>query len=227
MQHLLEFLVQHGYAMVFCWVLLAQAGLPLPAIPLLLAAGALAGSGRLDLWVVTGLSVVAALVSDALWFEIGRRKGSRVLGFLCRVSLEPESCVRRTQQSFSRRGALTLLLAKFVPGLSTAAPPLAGTTGMRWPRFLWLDGAGAVLWTAALVLPGYLFSNRLERLVEHAALTGTWLFAIFTAVVVGFVLIKFARRQAFLHRLRIARIAPEELARLLDSTEPPFVVDLR
>jgi membrane protein DedA with SNARE-associated domain len=227
MQATLDFLVHHGYAVVFTWVLLAQAGIPLPAIPLLLAAGALAGMGRLDLLAILALSLVASLLSDSLWFVIGRRRGGRVLGFLCRVSLEPESCVRRTERNFARRGAITLVLAKFVPGLTTAAPPLAGIVGMSWPRFLLLDGLGALLWTLAFVVPGYAFSNQLERLAEHAALTGAWLAAGFAALVILFVLVKLARRQAFLRRLRIARVTPDELERLLAGPSPPVVVDLR
>ncbi|MBK8099543.1 MAG: VTT domain-containing protein [Planctomycetes bacterium] len=227
MQATLEFLVLHGYAVVFFWVLLSQGGLPLPAIPLLIAAGALAGSGQLDVFAITSLAVVASLLSDAAWFALGRRKGGKVLRFLCRVSLEPESCVLRTQQSFARRGALTVVFAKFVPGLSTAAPPLAGMVGMRWSRFLWLDAAGALLWTSAFVVPGYVFSDQLERVAANAALTGAWLLGIFGAVIAAFVLAKVVRRQRFLRRLRIARVAPEELQRLLDSDERPFVVDLR
>ncbi|MFY9342157.1 MAG: VTT domain-containing protein [Planctomycetota bacterium] len=227
MQVLLDYLVRHGYAVVFFWVLGAQAGLPIPAIPLLLAAGALAGTGHLDLTLLVALSLAASLFSDAAWYLIGRRHGVRVLALLCRISLEPDSCVRRTQQAFSARGARTLLLAKFVPGLSTAAPPLAGMTGMRLPRFLWLDGLGALLWTAAFVGPGYLFSDQLERLAENAALTGTWLLGIFATLVVLWVAARFTQRQLFLRRLRTARIAPADLYQLQQQGAAPFVVDLR
>jgi membrane protein DedA with SNARE-associated domain len=227
MQVLLEFLVRHGYAVVFVWVLVGQAGLPLPAIPVLLAAGALAGTGKLSLAAVLAVSVVASSISDALWFVVGRRAGSRVLALLCRVSLEPETCVRRTESTFARRGALTLVVAKFVPGLNTAAPPLAGTIGMSWRRFLLFNGAGALLWSATFALPGFLFADRLEQIADHAALTGAWLFGILVALVAAFLLAKVVRRYLFLRRLRIARIAPHELRTLLDSGTPPFVVDLR
>jgi membrane protein DedA with SNARE-associated domain len=227
MQALLDFLVRHGYLVVFVWVLIAQAGLPLPALPVLIAAGALAGMGKLEPMAVVLLSLAASLISDAAWFQLGRRRGGSVLKFLCRVSLEPESCVKRTEDTFARRGGVTVVFAKFVPGLNTVAPPLAGMAGMTWPRFLWLDGAGAVLWTLAAVVPGYLFSDELERVAEAAALTGAWVLGILGAIVVLYVLAKFVARQRLLRRLRVARVTPEELHGLLRREPAPFVVDLR
>jgi membrane protein DedA with SNARE-associated domain len=225
MQATLDFLVRHGYAVVFVWVLLGQAGLPLPAVPVLLAAGALAG--KLDLVAVVTLSVAASLHADAAWFVVGRRGGNRVLGWLCKLSLEPESCVRRTESTFTRRGAMTLVVAKFVPGLNTVAPPLAGMIGMSWPRFLLLDGAGALLWTAAFALPGFAFADRLESIAEQVALTGAWLLAVLVAVIALFIGAKWIRRRRFLGKLRIARVTPRELHALLAGVAPPVVVDLR
>ncbi|HEX5054375.1 MAG TPA: VTT domain-containing protein [Planctomycetota bacterium] len=227
MQALVDFLVAHGYLVVFLWVLGAQVGVPAPAIPLLLAAGALCGQGLLDLGAVVTLAVVASLLSDTAWYLLGRRHGVRVLAVLCRISLEPDSCVRRTENLFATRGALSLLLAKFVPGLSTAAPPLAGLTRMPFGRFLALDGLGALLWTATFTLPGYLFSDELERIADGAALTGAWLLGIFAGIVLLVIAVRFARRQAFLRRLRTARIEPAELHRLREQGVPLFVVDLR
>ena len=227
MQAFLDFLVRHGYLVVFVWVLLAQAGLPLPAMPVLIAAGALAGMGKLDPMAIVLLSVGASLLSDALWFVVGRRRGGSVLRFLCRVSLEPESCVRRTEDAFARRGGVTVVFGKFVPGLNTVAPPLAGMAGMTWPRFLFLDGLGALLWTLAAVVPGFVFSEQLERVADAAALTGTWVLGIVGAIVVLYIAVKFTSRQLLLHRLRVARVTPEELQGLLARAPPPFVVDLR
>lgn len=227
MQPLVDFLIQHGYLVVFLWVFLAQAGIPLPAIPLLLAAGALAGQGTLDLAAIVLLALLASLLSDTAWFLLGRRHGVRVLALLCRISLEPDSCVRRTERMFALRGAMTLLLAKFVPGLSTAAPPLAGLTRMRIGRFLLLDSAGALLWIAAFTVPGYLFSEQLEQLADNAALTGAWLFGVFLGVSCLWVAVRLAQRQAFLRRLRTSRIEPAELHALRQRGAPVFVVDLR
>jgi membrane protein DedA with SNARE-associated domain len=227
MQALVDTLIHHGYLVVFLWVLAAQVGLPLPAIPVLLAAGALAGTGQLDLVTAAVLSLLASLAGDSLWFLLGRRRGTRVLALLCRLSLEPDACVRRTQSSFARNQVLTLVFAKFVPGLSTMAPPLAGMFGVSWPRFLLLDAFGAMVWTLAFLLPGYALGHRLEEIAEGAALTGTWLFGLLAASIVVFVLVKVVRRQAFLRGLRVARIEPAELHRKLTAAEPLFLVDLR
>ncbi|HEX6812130.1 MAG TPA: VTT domain-containing protein [Planctomycetota bacterium] len=227
MQSLVDTLVRNGYLVVFLWVLGSQAGIPVPAIPVLLAAGALAGTGQLDLLTAAGLSLAACLLGDSLWFLLGRRRGNRVLALLCRLALEPDACVRDTQASFARNQVLTLVGAKFVPGLSTMAPPLAGMFGMTWTRFLLLDTFGAAVWTLCFLLPGYALSDRLEQLAEHAALGGAWLLGILAGCIVLLVLVKVVRRRAFLRGLRVARIEPQDLHRKLADGEPLFLVDLR
>src|SRR5262245_54525582 len=158
----LEFLVRHGYVVLFAVVLGEQLGLPLVGAPVLLAAGALAGTGRFVVALAIGLPVLACLPGDLVWFELGRRRGASVLTFLCRISLAPDSCVRRTEDIFSRWGTRVLLVAKFVPGLNTVAPPLAGVVGIPRGRFLGHDAAGALTWTLAYVGLGYVFSSQLE-----------------------------------------------------------------
>ena len=211
MSETLQFLVKHGYLVLFAWVFAEQIGLPLPSLPLLLAAGALAGTGRLKVTAVVGLPVVAAMISDVLWYELGRRRGVQVLQFLCRISLEPDSCVRRTESTFERQGARSLVLAKFIPGLSTAAPPLAGIFGMRLDRFLLFDALGTLLWVGVFVGLGFACSNQLERVADRALTFGSWLLAILVGALAAYIGWKFIRRQRFLHALRIARITPEEL----------------
>jgi membrane protein DedA with SNARE-associated domain len=125
MNELLQFVVAHGYMLVFAWVFVEQAGLPIPSAPLLLATGALAGMHQMNLGLAVAVAAVAAISSDSMWYELGRQKGVRVLQLLCRISLEPDSCVRRTQVSFGRNGARVLLVAKFIPGLNAMAAPLA------------------------------------------------------------------------------------------------------
>lgn len=174
MSETLQWLLQHGYAAIAVYVLAKQLGLPLPAAPVLVAAGALAGSGELGFAQVIGLALLASLAADVLWYEIGRRYGRRVLRFLCHRSLEPGSCVRRTEGAFVRTGAWSLVVAKFVPGLSTVAPPLAGMVRIRLWRFLLLDGAGILAWALAYAGLGYLFGHPLERIAQWSWRMGTW-----------------------------------------------------
>ena len=227
MNETLGFLVRHGYTLLFVWVFVEQLGLPLPSVPLLLAAGALAGTGRLSLALVLGLPILAALASDVLWYELGRRRGVKVLQLLCRISLEPDSCVRRTEDVFARQGAKSLLLAKFIPGLNTDAPPLAGVFRMRPSRFLLFDLLGAALWVSVFTGLGYAFSGQLERVADRALLLGIWLLVLLFAGLAGYIGWKFILRQRFLRQLRIARITPEQLKRKLDAGEDVVIVDLR
>jgi len=213
--------------MLFAWVAAEQIGFPVPAIPLLLAAGALAGAGKLNLELVIGTAVLASILSDMAWYEVGRRKGMKVLNLLCRMSLEPDSCVRRTEDIFASHGVRSLLVAKFVPGLTTAAPPLAGIFRMRRSRFVFFDAVGAAIWAGAFAGLGWLFSDRLERLAVQAARLGTWVLVILLTSLAAYVLWKYVHRQLFLRRLRIARITPEELKQKLDAGEDVMIVDLR
>jgi len=222
-----EFLIRHGYTVVFAWVFFEQLGLPLPAIPVLLAAGALAGTGKLNLALVLGLAVLACLAGDSIWYEIGRRRGGKVLNFLCRISLEPDSCVRRTEATFSKHGAKSLLVAKFVPGLNTAAPPLAGVFHMKLSRFLLFDTLGALGWAGLFIGLGYIFSNQIERVADRATELGGWLLVLALAGLAGYVGWKYFQRQRFLRQLRVARITAEELRSKIDAGEEVVIVDLR
>jgi membrane protein DedA with SNARE-associated domain len=223
----LQFLVEHGYLVLFLWVLAEQIGLPIPAVPVLLGAGALAGMGTLDLAVVIGVATAASLLSDGLWFEIGRRRGTKVLQLLCRIALEPDSCVRTTEDAFGRWGGRSLLVAKFVPGLNTMAPPMAGITGMPVSRFLLFDGAGSLLYVGVLVGLGFVFSDQLEEVAAALAGLGARLPLVIAAVLVLYVLGKYVQRRLFLRRLRVARITSDELKRRLDAGEEVVVIDLR
>src|SRR6202162_1535014 len=135
----LEFLVRHGYVLLLGWVFVEQIGLPIPSVPLLLAAGALAGAGRMNIFVALFITMFAALCADSLWYQLGRIKGIAILQLLCKISLEPDSCVRRTEGVFSRQGARSLVFAKFLPGVGAVAPPLAGVLHMRMASFTVLD----------------------------------------------------------------------------------------
>jgi membrane protein DedA with SNARE-associated domain/rhodanese-related sulfurtransferase len=223
----LQFVVRHGYMLVFAWVFVEQAGLPIPSAPLLLATGALAGMHQMNLWLALALAVFAAVSSDSMWYELGRHKGVRVLQLLCKISLEPDSCVRRTQVSFSKNGARVLLIAKFVPGLNAMAAPLAGIIRMGWRRFLLFDVAGALIWVSAYTMTGYMFSGELEHVAANAAYMGKWLLFIVVAGFGTYIGWKSYNRHRFLGRLKIARITPEELKRKIDAGEDVIIVDLR
>ena len=227
MTELLQFVVRHGYLLVFAWVFIEQAGLPIPSAPLLLATGALAGMHQMNLGLAAAFAVLAAVSSDSMWYELGRQKGVRVLRLLCRISLEPDSCVRRTQVSFGENGARVLLGAKFIPGLNAMAAPLAGIIRMGWRRFLLFDALGALIWASAFTVTGYVFSGQLERVAANAAYMGEWLFVLLLAAFAGYIGWKFYNRRRFLRGLQIARITPEELKAKIDSGEDVIIVDLR
>ena len=222
-----EFLLRHGYLLLLSWIFAEQLGLPLPSLPLLLAAGALAGIGRLSLWLCLLGATTVALAADLLWYQLGRAKGIKVLQFLCKVSLEPDSCVRRTEGLYERQGARTLLVAKFLPGLGAVAAPLAGIFRMKPERFLIFDLAGTLLWAGSLLGVGFLFSSQIERIVTAAAHLGSGLLAILIAALAAYIVLKFISRRRFLHKLRIARITPDELKRKIDAGEEVVIVDLR
>jgi len=219
-----DFLIRHGYAVLFGWVLLEQLGLPIPAAPLLVAAGALARAGKMNLTFAVVLAFVAVILADLFWYSLGRYRGGRILKLLCRISLEPDSCVRRTENLFIRHGVRSLLIAKFIPGLNTAAPSLAGVFRMPVRRFLIFDCLGGFFWVATVTSVGLIFSDQLERI---ALRWGGWLVAVLPGSLAAYVLWKFIQRRRFLRRLRIARITPKELMDKLTAQEKISIVDLR
>ncbi|HKV25907.1 MAG TPA: VTT domain-containing protein [Candidatus Acidoferrum sp.] len=227
MHRTLEFLLHHGYIVLLAWVFAEQSGLPIPSIPLLLAAGALAGSHQLNLFFSLFIVTLAAVSADSLWYQLGRRKGIKILQLLCKITIEPDSCVRRTQGVFAKQGARSLVLAKFVPGLGTVAPPLAGIFHMRRRRFLLFDSAGAFIWASTFLGLGFVFSGQIERIAERAASLGSWLIVILIGSLAAYLAYKFVARRRFIRELRIARITVDELKHKLDSGEHLVIVDLR
>ena len=223
----LQFLVQHGYVVLFASVLAQQLGAPLPSTPFIVAAGALAHSGELNWAAVLLLACSAALIADLVWFEIGRARGARVLQFVCRISLEPDYCVRRTENTFARYGAKTLVVGKLVPGVSTLATPMAGVYGLSRSRFVFFDGLGILLWIGTFELLGYLFSDELEDVVSYASRFGGLLFILLAGGLLAYVGWKYAQRRRFLRSLRVARVTPEQLKTELDSGANLAIIDLR
>lgn len=220
-------LLTYGYILLFGWVLIEQLGAPLPATPVLLAAGALTASHELSFGIALASGVVASLFADTAWFFVGRRYGHHVLRLLCKTSLEPTVCVRKTQNSFGSRGAFTLVFAKFVPGLATVAPPVAGQHRMPIRRFLAYDGLGSVLWVGALLFGGRLFGDALKKDPGLLDWVGRFSGALLLLGILGFLATRLYRRRSFLLKLEKSRLEPQELKRQLDSGEPVFIVDLR
>ena len=227
MNELLEFLIKHGYAVLFGWVLAEQAGLPIPAIPVLLAMGALIGRGHYGWTPALAGSVVACLIADFAWFLIGRSKGRGVLKLLCRISLEPDSCVKTTELGFQRYGWSTLLMAKWLPGLSTAAPPLAGMTRMPIGQFLLADAAGSLLWAGGTMAVGALFHKQLETVANVAGQFGSGFLSVFLVAVGGYICWKYWQRRRVIEKFAIGRVSVEELNGMLDHPGEVFLIDMR
>jgi membrane protein DedA with SNARE-associated domain len=222
-----KFLIQHGYSVLFLWVLVEQMGLPIPSLPMLLAAGVLSKTGHMSAAGSILLAVVASLMADLGWFELGRLKGMRVLKFLCRISLEPDSCVRQTKLAFSNHGRQSLLLAKFVPGLGTAAIPMAGVFQIPLRDFVLLDVTGSFLWAGTYVALGIVFSKQISTVTAVLTRFGGSAFGLIITGIVVYIVAKFINRRLFMRTLRMARIEPEELKQMLDEGQEVVIVDLR
>jgi membrane protein DedA with SNARE-associated domain/rhodanese-related sulfurtransferase len=224
---LADLLARHPIAALFLFVLAEQSGLPVPATPALLAAGASLSRVPLHFAWAVAVASVAALAGDILWYWLGRWYGRPMLNAVCRVSLEPASCARRATEAFGRRGVRVLLVAKFIPGVSTTAPTLAALFGVSPARFILWDGAGTVLWVATFMGAGALFRDQVAGAIGLARHLGTGAAALAAVALVGYMTAKGLTRRRFLRRLRVDRIAPEDLATLLDAGAPVTVVDLR
>jgi membrane protein DedA with SNARE-associated domain/rhodanese-related sulfurtransferase len=209
-----------------------QVGIPIPSVPVLLTAGTLSATHRVSWLGITGAMLLGCIIADSVWFSLGRRYGNSVLKLLCRFSFEASTCVSKTENYFTRRGALTLLFAKFVPGLSTVAAPIAGQTGMSYPRFLAWDLAGSLIWGEAFVLAGRFFGDLAKKSAPFFAWLGHFAILIFVLMVLGFLAHRIWKQRKFLQQVRELRLEPSELKTMLDFAETnhtpaPFIVDLR
>jgi membrane protein DedA with SNARE-associated domain/rhodanese-related sulfurtransferase len=228
----IEFFVGHAYAILFFWVLMEQLGIPVPSIPLLLTAGTLSATHRISASSALLAVVAACLISDSSWYALGRRYGGRVIRLLCKMSLEATTCVAKTEGYFTRRGAITLLFAKFVPGLSTVAAPIAGQTRMPYPRFLLYDLSGTLIWSLSFIFAGRFFGDVAKRSQEFFGLLSRFAVLVFLLMVVGFLVWRVMKQRRFLAKVRELRIDPAEVMAMLsqadkDTAEQPYIVDLR
>ena len=227
MELLLDLVARYGMAFVFACVLIEQAGLPVPAYPVLLVAGSLAAQGSLPFGGLLTAAVTAALVADALWYAAGKRFGNRVLAQLCRVSLSPDACLRQTRSLFERWGAPSLVVAKFIPGFATVATAMAGSTGVSARAFVAFSAIGAALWASLGLGLGWLFSPAVGDVLAVLQEMGRWGLLFLVAALAVLIAMKAWRRYQFLARLQVDRISVQALSEMLQRGESPLVVDVR
>lgn len=216
-----------GYAVFFFWILANRAGVPLPATPALIGAGVFAGEGDMRLSLVLLLAVWATLISDSLWFWLGRRYGHRILNLMCRFAVEPDSCVHRAEHFLLRHGVKSLLFSKFVPGMNRSTLPLTGTARIPYGRFLLWDAGGALLWTGVYAGVGFAFSEEIQEAADKILrIGGEAAIAFFGLLVVGYVVTKIVRRRRAIHEV-VQRITAGELRNKIDSGAQLVILDLR
>src|SRR4051812_2660915 len=219
-------LIEHGYITLFMASLIERLGIPVFTTPVVVGAGLLAASGKLSLSLVIAITVVATLLGDWVWFELGRRRGNKVVGLLCRISLSRDSCVERTKKFSKRHSDLSLLYTKFVPGVSHISPPLAGMSGISLGRFTVFNLAGTLLWASALAISGWASMRPLEsaRIATYVLATLPVLIFLF---IIGNLIWKYVQKQRFIRSLRMERLSAKQLADRLATEDKPLVIDLR
>jgi membrane protein DedA with SNARE-associated domain/rhodanese-related sulfurtransferase len=218
---------QYALMIVVGNVLLDQIGLPVPAVPTLIVAGAIAADGQMPLWPLFAWSVIACLVADCGWYWVGEKYGIRVLKTLCKISLEPDSCVSQTQTRFERWGINSLVIAKFVPGLAIIAPPMAGAMRIGWLRFVFLSTCAAGLWVGSGLVAGILFKSQIARLLEHLSDIGSVAGAGVVTLLAAYIAYKWWERNRFYKMLRMARISVADLYAMIQAGAAPLVIDVR
>jgi membrane protein DedA with SNARE-associated domain/rhodanese-related sulfurtransferase len=220
-------IAEYGLLLVFINVLVEQAGVPVPAVPTLVVAGALASTGKLPLGAVVLVALIACLISDLAWYWAGRYFGAAVMRTLCRISLSPDSCVKQSELRFQRWRGQILLIAKFVPGLSTIAPPLVGAMRLRASVFVLFDGLGSLIWIGVVVGLGYVFAQQIDHVLLMLASAGVVAVEFLAVLLVAYVLVKWWQRRRLLLSLRLARITVDELHQMIEEGKQPIVVDIR
>jgi membrane protein DedA with SNARE-associated domain/rhodanese-related sulfurtransferase len=224
---LIQSLGQYGLTIVVLNVLLDQLGLPVPAVPTLIVAGAVASRGQMSLGALFAGSMSACLIADCGWYLVGEKYGISVLKTLCKISLEPDSCVSQTQTRFERWGINSLVIAKFVPGLAIIAPPMAGALRIGWLRFIFLSTCAAALWAGSGLLVGVLFKSQIGRVLEHLSAVGSVAGTIITVLLALYIAYKWWERNRFFRMLRMARINVAELYELIQAGASPVIIDVR
>lgn len=219
MREILQLINRYGYSIIFANVFLEAVGLPLPAVPVLIASGAACALGSLTGWKVLVISLVAMLMGDSLLYLLGRKTGWWILGFLCRVSATPETCILRSAESFYKRGRATLVFAKFIPGINTMAPPLAGSLRMKARQFFSLDLMGSLIYILPFFALGYFLSEKIEEVVSGIHSVNQILLWAVLLLIVGYALYRI--RVALKNRLyrAVPRVSVQELLERLSNPD--------
>ena len=227
MSHLIGLLQEFGLGLVFLNVLVEQAGVPVPAYPTLIVAGAFAaGDPKTVLWLVA-TAVVAVVIADTFWYITGRRYGLRVLRTLCRISLSPDSCVTQTESIFTRFGAASMLFAKFIPGFASVATAMAGAVGLRYWKFLLFDTLGAILWVGVAVALGQVFRDAIAEILSTLEDLGKYGLVLVVVALAAYVASKWWRRRQFIAQLRMDRVSVDELWQMMQQDIATTILDVR
>jgi len=229
MNDLLLLISHHGYLLLAAVCFAEAIGLPVPAALALLTAGAVAAYGDLHLYLVIGVGVLAMISGDIILYFMGRVSGWALLGFLCRLSANPETCILRSAEYFYRRGKQTLLFAKFIPGINTMSPPLAGSMKMRPGDFLLFDSIGATAYVGAYVLAGYLFSDALRAITRGLRSAGFAAEVIFGIGLTAYIVYRIWVYRKYRLLDVIPRVPAEELAKRLasEAAQNLLIADVR
>ena len=232
MVSLLRLFEHHAYSILFGWVLVEQGGVPIPSVPVMLAAGTMSAAHRLHIAYVLPVILLACLLSDSMWYWLGKRFGRRILDLLCRFSLESTTCVAKTQGTMTKRGAVTLLFAKFVPGLSTVAAPIAGQAGISYPVFVAYDMAGSLIWAGAWLFAGRFFGDLAKRSEDFFSMLKHGAPLLVFVGVLAILGNRVWKKRQFRKELRGLRLEPGELMAMIETAlsqgeDRPFIVDLR
>jgi membrane protein DedA with SNARE-associated domain/rhodanese-related sulfurtransferase len=224
---LIDLIREFGLGLVLLNVFVEQAGMPVPAYPTLIVAGAFLAQDVGSTVALLAIAVLAALLADTLWYLAGRRYGLGVLRTLCKVSLSPDSCVAQTESIFARWGAASMLFAKFIPGFASVATAMAGAVGLRYWKFLLFDALGALLWAGVAVALGWIFRDAISDILETLAALGRYGLGLVAIALVAWVASKWLRRQLFVRQLRMDRISVDELYAMLQQNLPTTILDVR
>lgn len=227
MQTLIDLLIHHGLLLVFAITLAARIGVPVPAAPLLVVAGGLAAAGTMSLAAALAVAILANVLGDGVWFQAGRLHGHRVMRLLCRISLSPDSCVRQSESLIARWGGSSLVAAKFLPGISVVAAPMAGALGMSVTRFLAYDVAAGALWSGLFLGLGLLLSDQIQDVLDALASAGVYAVLALLVIVAGLVLRRWWQRRQFLDDVAGGRITVDEAAALVAQGLEPVFIDVR